>query len=313
MTVRTAVIGAGYLGRFHAQKYAALPGVELVGVVDIDPARAAAVAEEVGSRAYTDPEAVLDRVDAVSVVTPTVTHAEVAATCLDRGVHVLLEKPMTTTLAEADRLIELAERRGLVLQIGHLERFNPAVQAVAGALDRPLFIESTRLAPFKPRATDVDVVLDLMIHDIDLILALVGGEIEHIEAAGARVLSEHIDIANARLHFRGGCVANVTASRVSLKSERRMRIFQPGACLVVDGLNHTLAVHRKEGGDGSGAPRIASEERRFEASDPLYAELAAFVAAVREGRPPAVGGADGRRALDAALRIRAALGTGPAA
>ncbi|HEX5795400.1 MAG TPA: Gfo/Idh/MocA family oxidoreductase, partial [Geminicoccaceae bacterium] len=232
--IRTAVVGCGHFGRFHAEKYAALAGAELVAVVDRVPERAAEVAGRLGAVALDDPDALAGRVEAASVAVPTAEHFAVASRLLELGLHVLVEKPIASSLEEADALIALAAARARVLQVGHLERFNAALVALADVLRAPLFIESHRLAPFQPRGTDVDVVLDLMVHDIDLIQLLVGQALVAVDAVGVPVLSGHDDIANARLRFAGGCVANVTASRVSLKSERRMRIFQRDAYLSID-------------------------------------------------------------------------------
>lgn len=302
--VRAAVIGVGYLGRFHAQKYAALESVELVGVVDADESRARAVAEEVGTTAFTDHGALLDRVDVVSIVVPTRFHHAVAAECLNRGVHVLVEKPITTTLEEADDLIRLAAEQDLVLQVGHLERFNAAVRGLAELVGTPMFIESNRLAPFNPRGADVSVVLDLMIHDIDIIQSLVRSPLEKIDASGVGVLTNEIDIANARLGFANGCVANVTASRVSLKTERKMRFFQRDTYVSVDFQERTLAVFQKgEGEMYPGVPNITSSQYSLDQQDPLREEIAAFIASVRNNTTPLVTGEDGLRALETAIRI----------
>ena len=224
--MRTAVVGVGYLGRFHAQKYRQLENCELVGIADPSAAARAAVAAELGVAAFADHRDLLGRVDAVSVVTPTPLHFTVAKQFLEAGAHVLVEKPMTATVAEGEALIETARLAKRILQVGHLERFNAAVQALQPMLGIPRFIESARLAPFKHRGTDVDVVLDLMIHDIDLILSIVQSPVVSVDAIGSSVFSQEIDIANARLRFANGCVANATASRVSLKTERRLRLFQ---------------------------------------------------------------------------------------
>lgn len=302
--LKCAVIGVGYLGKFHAQKYAALPEVELVGVADVDRATAERVAAECGCRAVNDYRELLGQVEAVSIVVPTTLHHEVARAFLEHDAHVLLEKPITVTLEQADDLIALAHARRRVLQIGHLERFNAAVLDLEHRLTRPLFIESHRLAPFKPRATDVSVVLDLMIHDIDIILDIVGSDVTHMSASGARILSDAIDIANARLEFANGCVANVTSSRVSMKGERKMRIFQPDCYISVDFQNKGLKVHTKGTGEMfPGIPEILVEESSFEESDALLAEIRAFVESVRSGKPPRVSGEDGRRALATAMRI----------
>jgi predicted dehydrogenase len=304
MTLSTAVVGVGYLGRFHAQKYTAAEDCELVAVVDADADAAATHAEALGTRALTDHRELLGQVDAVSIVAPTAYHYAIGVDFLRHGTHVLVEKPITTTLAEADELIAAAEAGGLVLQVGHLERFNPALLAADRLLSAPRFIESHRLAPFNPRGTDVDVVLDLMIHDIDIILNVVGTPVRRADASGARVLTEADDIANVRLAFETGCVANVTASRVSAKKERRIRFFQKDCYLSVDLQEQQLAVHRK--GDSEmypGIPELVSETQQFERGDPIRAEIASFLAAIRDGKPPLVSGADGRRALATAIDI----------
>ena len=302
--IRTAVIGVGYLGQFHAEKYAQLDNAELVAVVDLDHERAAQVAEKVGARGCSDFREILGQVDAVSIVVPTQSHYEVAKAFLEKGVHVLLEKPITTTLTEADELIRIAASMKAVFQVGHLERFNPAVLALDGVVSKPGFIESIRIAPFKPRGTDVNVVLDLMIHDIDIIQNIVGSKAEHINSIGTPVFSEEEDIANARIQFANGCIANVTASRISLKSERKMRIFQPDAYISVDFQNKTFAVFRK--GDGEmfpGVPNITKEEHSFGQTDALKSEIEAFLDSIATGKPPVVSGEDGRQALETALKI----------
>lgn len=312
-TLKTAVIGVGYLGRFHAQKYAALPEAELIAVADPNREQAARVADECGTRAVADYRDILDEVDAVSVVVPTQRHYEVARECLAHGVHVMLEKPMTTTVAEADELIALARTHGLVLQIGHLERFNAAILALDGVLNIPRFIESHRLAAFNPRGADVNVVLDLMIHDIDIIQTLVRAPIDKIDANGVSVLTSEIDIANARLHFANGCVANVTASRVSMKPQRKMRVFQNDAYISIDFQDKILSVHRKgEREIFPGIPEITSQESLFESTDAIRDEIIAFIDAIRRGVPPLVTGEDGRLALQTALRISELLASAPA-
>ncbi|MEW6765392.1 MAG: Gfo/Idh/MocA family oxidoreductase [Pseudomonadota bacterium] len=306
--LKCAVIGTGYLGKFHADKYAALPECQLTAIVDVNPEAAAATAAKHGCQGLTDYRALLGKVDAVSIAVPTSLHFEVARDFLMAGTHVLVEKPVTTTVAEADELIRLARENNRVLMVGHLERFNPAILALEGLLDQPRFIESTRLAPFKPRATDVSVVLDLMIHDIDIILDIVGSEITHIEASGATVLTSDIDIANARLTFANGCVANVTASRISLKSERKMRLFQKDAYLSVDFQNRVLASYRKgEGEMFPGVPNFVPDEQRFENGDALQEEIRHFVDCATHGRAPRVPGEAGRRALATAEEITALL------
>lgn len=302
--IRTAVIGVGYLGRFHAQKYANLPNSQLVGIADPAEKARSAVAAELGVKAYADYRDLLGAVDAVSIVTPTPMHYEVAKAFLESGAGVLVEKPMTVTVAEGQSLIDLARHSKRVLQVGHLERFNAAVQAVQPTLTVPRFIESARLAPFKHRGTDVDVVLDLMIHDIDLILSIVRSPVVAIDAIGTSVFSKEIDIANARLHFANGCVANATASRVSLKTERKLRLFQDDAYISVDLQQKILTVIRKGSGVGAdGMPQVAIDENTYEQGDALNSEIQAFLEAVATGRPPPVSGEDGLLALSTAVSI----------
>lgn len=306
--IRAAVVGVGYLGKFHAQKYAALPDADLVAVADVNEDNARTIAETHQAGHTGDYRELLDQVDAVSIVVPTRLHHEVARSFLEHGVHVLLEKPMTTTVDEARELVEIASAQQRILQIGHLERFNPAVLALEDVLHRPLFIESHRVAPFNPRGADVNVILDLMIHDIDLILDMVGEAPERIDVSGVPVLSSDIDIANARLQFEGGCTANVTASRAGLKSERKMRIFQHDAYITIDFQGKVLGVHRKgEGEMYPGISEIDSEERAFEQGDALLSEIEAFLKAIRNNTPPVVSGLAGMRALETAVQITALL------
>lgn len=310
--LRTAVIGVGYLGNFHAQKYAALPDVELVGVVDNDPKRAAEIANALGTRAYCDHRELLGQVDAVSVVVPTQFHHAVARDFLAAGVHVLIEKPITVTIEEADELIELAEKNRAVFQVGHLERFNPVLVALEGVLQEPLFIESVRIAPFKPRGTDVNVVLDLMIHDIEIIQHIVKSPVERVDAIGAPVFTGEEDIANARILFQNGCVANVTASRISLKSERKMRIFQRDAYITLDFQNRKVLVAQKGSGElFPGVPNVKVDERQLGEADALRSEIESFISAIRTGTPPQVSGRDGRMALETALKINTSLDRRP--
>lgn len=311
--LRAAVVGVGYLGRFHAQKYAQLPRVSLVAVVDADADRAQAVANEFqGCQALTQAEDLFEQVDLISVVVPTQLHFSTAKPFLERGIHVLLEKPMTVTVEEARELNTIAQTTGAVFQIGHLERFNPALMAVTRQSIAPLFIESHRLAPYKPRGADVNVVLDLMIHDVDIILNMVGSDIARISASGAKILSETIDIANARLEFANGCVANVTSSRVSHKTERKMRIFAHQSYLTIDFQERRFGLHRRgERELYPGIPEIVSEETSFEAADALLTEIQAFVAAVRGDGPIIVSGLDGQRALETAIRITELVHQGP--
>jgi predicted dehydrogenase len=302
--VRTAVIGVGYLGRFHAQKYAALPAAELVAVVDASAENRAKAAAETGCRAVADYRDVLDAVDAVSIATPTPLHYPIAKECLERGIHVLVEKPITTTLDEARSLVETAARKGRVLQVGHLERFNAAILALAGTLRTPRFVESHRLAPFKERGTDVNVVLDLMIHDIDLIQSLVGAPIVSIDAVGSSVFSAGLDIANARIRYANGCVANTTASRVSMKMERKLRLFQDDAYISIDLQQKILTIVRKPpAGSDLAKGQVLIEERTYDQGDALLFEIEAFLQSIITGSPPVVTGEDGLRALETATRI----------
>ena len=311
-TIRAGVIGAGYLGRFHAQKWAALPGCQLVAVADpAEPARTA-VGAELGVEALADWRSLLGRVDAVSIATPTPLHHPIARACLEAGLHVLVEKPITTTVAEARELIEVAARQRRVLQVGHLERFNSAVLAIEGIVTRPRFIESHRLAPFRQRGTDVSVVLDLMIHDIDLIQSIVRSPLAAVDAVGSSVFSDDLDIANARLRFASGCVANVTASRVSLKTERKLRLFQDDLYLSLDLQQKIVTVIRKGAGptEPGGMPQVAIEEKTYEQGDALKAQIEAFAGSIRTGRPPLVDGSAGLEALETATRIAALVKAG---
>jgi predicted dehydrogenase len=264
--IRAAVVGVGYLGRFHAQKYALLGDCSLVGVVDVQPETAARVAAEVHTSAYPDFRALLGKVDAVSVVTPTPTHYDIARAFLESGAHVLVEKPIAESTDQAERLIGAARQYGRVLQVGHLERFNPTILAAESLLSRPRFIECHRLAPFKERGTDVNVVLDLMIHDIDLVQMIVGSPVAALEAIGTPVFSSEIDIANARLRFDSGCVANVTASRVSLKTERKLRVFRDDAYLSIDLQQKILTVMRCWPRSGRSSPPYAASGRCWSAA-----------------------------------------------
>ncbi len=304
--LRCAVVGAGYLGRFHAQKYAGLARCEFVGVADPSAAARERIAAELGVAVHADHRELLGRVDAVSIATPTASHHTVTRDFLEAGAHVLVEKPITTTVEEARELVALAAVRGRVLQVGHLERFNPVIVAVAGELANPRFIVSNRLASFKARGTDVSVVLDLMIHDIDLIEHIVRSPIASIDAVGAPVFTDEIDIANARIRFENGCVADVTASRISMKSERKLRVFQTDAYLSIDLQQKLLTVVRKPAVIQEGVmPAVAVEERSFDQGDALLAEIEAFLDAIEQGGAAVVSGADGLRALETATRIAA--------
>ena len=307
--LRAAVIGVGYLGRFHAQKYAALSaageGVELVGVVDAHAETAQRVAKELGVAAFTDYRELLGggKIDLVSVASTTETHHAVARDCLAAGVHVLVEKPITVTVAQADELIALADAKHLVLQVGHLERFNPAWLAVKDQIKRPVFIEAHRMAPFKARGIDVSVVLDLMIHDLDLILPLVASPVADLRASGVSVLTDGIDIANARIEFANGCVANLTASRTSTASLRRLRVFQHHEYISVDFGERRIGISKRRDALVEGEEPIDTETFQQPPGDALMTEIEAFVAAVTNGTAPVVSGREGRDALAIALEI----------
>jgi predicted dehydrogenase len=302
--IRAAVIGVGYLGRFHAQKYAQADACELVAVVDSRAQAREQVAGDVKARALSDYRELLGKVDAVSIVTPTPTHFAIARDFLHAGAHVLVEKPVTETPAEARELIALAARAGRILQVGHLERFNAAILAAEPYLKAPRFVECHRLAPYRERGTDVNVVLDLMIHDIDIVQTIVGVPIVSIDAVGTPVFSEEIDIANARIRFANGCVANATASRVSLKTERKLRIFSDDAYLSLDLQQKIVTLIRKRtAADGAGPLPVTIEEQSLEPGDALKAEIEAFLGCIRSGRPPVVTGEAGLMALETATRI----------
>jgi predicted dehydrogenase len=304
-TVRTAVIGVGHFGRFHAEKHARLKSADFIGVVDICAERSRRTAATYKVEALTDYRDLFGRVDAVSIAASTNAHYEIARDCLENGINVLIEKPMAVTLDEADRLIDAARRNGLILQVGHLERFSSVRLALDGHVDRPLFVECMRTAPYGTREPHVSVILDMMIHDIDLVLDLVKGPVEKIDAVGVPVLSPVEDIAVARIHFADGCIANITASRISLKTERSMRLFQRDAHINVDFLNRTFtkaSINRT----GHLTP-IDSYDESDADGDSLYREIESFVACVKSGRKPLVCGEDGRRALETALRIRDSL------
>jgi len=301
--LKVGVVGVGYLGRFHAEKYKAMDGVDLVGVADINPDRAEETASRLAVKPFSDSRELAALTDAVSIVVPTKDHYDVARAFLAHGVHVMLEKPITRTLEEADALIELANRHGLILQVGHLERFNPAMQAVSSMIGTPLFIEASRISSFPERGTDVDVVLDLMIHDIDIVLSLVGNPPVSVQALGAPVVTNHVDIANARLEFGSGCVANLTASRISEKSLRKIRIFQKDAYFSVDYGQRQASVTHRAAGRASARPETTTEELFVPPGDSLEEELKSFLDSVKNRSVPLVSGEDGRRALAVALQI----------
>jgi len=310
--LRVAVVGVGHLGRHHARVLASLPGVTLVGVLDTDMDRAKEIARAHGTEAIVRPEDLVGRVDAVSVAVPTEAHAAVALPLMAAGVHILVEKPMTRSLAEADQLLEAARRAGVVLAVGHIEHFNPAVQAARPHLHEPRFIEVHRLGTFPERSLDIDVVFDLMIHDIGLVLDLVRSEVVGIEAVGVPVLTPRVDIANARLKFANGCIANLTASRISREQVRKIRFFQRSTYLSIDYKAQDVEVWRLVPQAGA-MPRIDGGKLDVQKDEPLRRELEDFVNAVRERRPPGVTGEQGRAALVLANEIVTRMGEAQAA
>ena len=302
--LKSAVIGVGYLGKFHAQKFAQIPGADLIAVVDVDREARERVAADLDVSPIGDYRELIGTVDAVSVVVPTPAHFEIAEAFLDSGAHVLVEKPITETVDQATRLIDIAKQRDVILQVGHLERFNPAVRALEPLLHNPRFVESVRIAPYQERGTEVDVVLDLMIHDIDLIQFIAGSPIERVEAVGAAVITDKPDVANARIRFESGCIANVTASRTSLKVERKIRIFQDACYFSADLHQKAVSVYRKsESTVGPLGLPISIEQLECDDGDALRLEIEAFLHALRDGTPPIVTGEDGRQALKTAMDI----------
>jgi len=308
--VRVGVIGVGYLGKFHAEKYSRMDNVQLMGIVDVDRALAKEVAVRFDTRAFADYQDLIGHVDAVSIVVPTEDHFSVAAKCLNHDLDVLIEKPMTATLEQADELIKIAESRGCIMQIGHLERFNPAVIALKDIVRKPMFIEAHRLSIFKERSTDVSVVLDLMIHDIDIIMNIVKSKIKSIHAAGAPVICEHADIANVRLEFESGCVANVTASRISTKNQRKIRMFQKDAYVSVDFTTRDITIIRRDESISDDLiPGMDIRQLSFSESDALEDELSSYIQAVSTRQNPVVSGNAGRKALKVALSITDQINT----
>ncbi len=307
--LRVAVVGVGHLGRHHARILSAMDGVELVAVVDLVKARADEIAAKTGARALTDVGPIAAEVDAVTVAVPTAAHLEVAQAFLERGAGVLVEKPMTASLAEADRMLSAAAASGSVLAVGHTERFNPAVRAITPLVTTPRFVEVHRLGAFPDRSLDIDVVFDLMIHDLDVILSIVRSDLATVDAVGVPVLTDRVDIANARLRFESGCVANVTASRISRDRVRKLRFFQPDMYISVDYAEQEVEAWRLV---RAGGPRPAIEGGKLpvERQEPLALEIADFVRSVREHGRPLVSGEDGRRALALATRIAEQMTTG---
>lgn len=304
--VKSAVVGVGYLGKFHAEKYAASSKAELVAVVDIDEKRAREIGASLGAEILTDYRDLAGRVQCASVAVPTRYHFQVAHALIEAGIDVLVEKPLTADIAEARALVEAAKARRVILQVGHLERFNPAIRRLEGVIREPKFVECHRLAPFVERGTDVDVVLDLMIHDIDVISSLVRAPVERVEAVGVPVLTDKPDIANARIKFVNGCIANVTSSRVSIKRERKIRVFQPDAYISIDYDQRRAQIYHKPA-PGAGWLDIRAENIEIKEGDALADEIESFLDCVQSRSLPLVGGAEGLRALEIASLISAQL------
>lgn len=300
--LRAAVVGVGHLGRHHARILSSVDGAALTAVVDVNEPRAREIAAATGARALTDAGDLDGQVDLVSIATPTETHAAIACRFLRRGIPVLVEKPLARTVAEADAIIRAAEEGGAALAVGHTERFNPAVIAARPAVRHPRFVEVHRLGTFPDRSLDIDVVFDLMIHDLDLVLSIVGSEVESIDALGVPVLTDRFDIANARIRFASGCVANITASRISRDRTRKIRFFQRDAYISIDTGSKEAEVYRLVRHPDR-RPSIDGGKIAVPDGEPLRNELQDFVDAVRFGRPPLVGGADGRRAVALAAEI----------
>ncbi len=322
--IKVGVIGVGHLGQHHTRVYTELENTELIGIADIDIKRGEEIANKFQTKFYSDYQDLLSHCDAINVVVPTSEHHKVVLDCLNAGLHTLVEKPISKTIAEAEEMVKLANEKKLILQVGHIERYNPAVRALTGVLDNPLFIETHRLAPFRPRGTDVAVVLDLMIHDIDIILTVVKSNVISIEASGIPVLSGNIDIANARIVFANNCTANVTASRVSLEQIRKIRFFQHNAYISLDYGKTIVDVYQKKAelaeqllrsNDGYTHLKSISEEPisleqliqykrlKVDKKESLKVELADFIDSVQNKRHPTVSGEDGLKALSVALEI----------
>jgi len=303
MKIRTAVVGVGHLGKFHAQKHRMIEGCELIGVCDLSREQADRVAGEIGVAAFYDPQALIGKVDAVTIAASTPAHFKLVELFLSHGIHVLVEKPIASNSKEAAALCELAESKKLKFQVGHVERFNPALQAARAKIGKPLFMEVHRLAPFKVRSTDVDVVLDLMIHDLDVILSMVDSEPVVVSAVGTPVLTKVIDIANARIEFASGAVANVTASRVSQKTERKFRLFQSDQYVSIDFQTGEMNLFTKTGEWSEGEIPIEHESFNLEKGDALLEETKTFIHAIRTDTPVVVSGRDGLKALLLAEKI----------
>jgi predicted dehydrogenase len=302
--IKVGVVGVGYFGQFHTEKYAKIDGVELIGVVDVDTSRAKEIAKRYRTQSFSYYTDLFNRVQAVSIAVPTSFHYSMTKDFLLQGIDVLLEKPISNTLEEADELIGLAQSKGLILQVGHLERFNGALSGLEGKVKNPWFIESHRLGPFTGRGIEVDVVLDLMVHDIDIILSLVNSKVKQFQAVGMPILTRYTDIANARIEFENGCTANLTASRISKEKIRKTRIFQPDGIFLIDYLSQKLSFSKKaDPHRKAGIPEMVTENIPVKKIDLLETEIHAFIQSVKGRKPAQVSGLDGKRALDVALQI----------
>lgn len=302
-TIRTAVVGVGYLGRFHAQKHKLVDGCQLVGVCDLNEDQGRAVAQEVGCEYFSNEKDLIGKVDAVTIASSTTSHYKLTKYFLENNIHVFVEKPITTTIKEAEEVCKIADERGLTLQVGHVERFNPALRSAQSKLKNVLFIECHRLAPFKPRAIDVGVVLDLMIHDLDVILSLVDSKVKSVSAVGVPVLTKNEDIANARVEFECGTIANITASRVSQNAQRKFRVFQPDSYLSIDFGSGQVNMTTKTGEWVEGNIPLSFESWNLEKEDALLLETKSFIEAIQNKTTPVVSGKDGLNALLLADRI----------
>lgn len=301
--VRIGVLGVGRLGEHHARCLSELPEAQLIGIYDIDAQRAQKIAKTLGTQAYESGPALLKDVEAITIAVPTPAHHGVARTCLEQGLHCLVEKPLTSTVEEAEELIELAQDKNKILQVGHVERFNPAVVEMCKYINRPVFIEASRLGPYDPRVSHIGVVLDLMIHDLDIVLSLVGERIRRLDAVGAKVFSAHEDIAKTTLFFEGGCRADISASRISFKKLRKIRVYQHDAYISLDYSERSLKIYKRKGPRVESLKDIKGIHPRLEKYDPLKRQLSHFIDCIRHGKAPLVSGQHGRDAIELALEI----------
>lgn len=307
--IKVGVVGVGYLGKLHARIYSESEGVQLVGVADIDKGRAEDIARQTGSKPFIDYSELFGNVDAVSIVVPSALHHKVASDFLREGIDILIEKPITDNFTDAEDLVRIAMEKNLILQVGHIERFNPGYIALKDLINRPRFIEAHRLSPFTERGTDVDVTLDLMIHDIDIILSLLESDIAEIRATGMSILTPRIDVANARIEFKNGCVANLTSSRIYHGKTRRVRIFEEGAYLSLDYQTTEIITHKKSSKDGR--PGLEINHLRPEKGEPLKEELKAFIQSVRKRSKPVISGIEATEALKVALKVSEIINENP--